>query len=54
MNDLLTQLQGGVLQGCQNGDCEKPDEDVRELTLSEIDAITGAGGSFGHGATLRA
>jgi len=51
MNDLISQLKNGsVLQGCQNGDCEKKDDDMRELSGAEVEAIVG--GLAIHGRTL--
>lgn len=48
--DLISQLKGGaVLQGCQNGDCEKKDDDLRELAPGEVEAIVG--GLSKHGRT---
>ncbi len=53
MNDLISQLKNGsVLQGCQNGDCEKKkDDDMRELSGAEVEAIVG--GLSIHGRTPR-
>lgn len=51
MNDLMKQVESGsVLQGCQNGECEQnSDDDVRELSVNEMQAIVG--GNFAHKAS---